>query len=81
MRSSFLDLLQQIASGIQIFEPFHRTARNLQEFQCTVERLLKMERLALIKNDCRCQVLRSSRIIFSRDFYRHESALSLFDFL
>ena len=49
MRSPFLDLLQQIAAGIVIFEPFHRSARDLREFHDTVQRLLEMERLGLIK--------------------------------
>lgn len=32
MTTSFLDLLQQIASGITIYEPFPRNARGMQEF-------------------------------------------------
>ena len=47
MTSPFLDLLQQIDSGITIYEPLHRTARDMIEFQDTASRLLEMERLGL----------------------------------
>lgn len=49
MTSPFLDLLQQIASGICIFEPFRRTGREMMEFQDMAHRLLEMERLGLIR--------------------------------
>lgn len=49
MKSSFLDLLKQIDEGIQIFEPFRRTSRELVEFQDTVARILEMEKLGLIR--------------------------------
>lgn len=49
MESLFLDLLKQIDGGIQIFEPFRRTSRELVEFQDTVARLLEMEKLGLIR--------------------------------
>ena len=49
MTSPFLDLLKQIDEGIQIFEPFRRTSRELVEFQDLVARILEMESLGLIK--------------------------------
>ena len=49
MTSPFLDLLKQIDEGIEIFEPFRRTLRELVEFQDTVARLLEMERLGLVR--------------------------------
>ncbi len=48
MKSAFLDLLKQIASGVVIFEPFPRTAEGMREFQDTVHRLREMERLELV---------------------------------
>lgn len=48
MTTPFIDLLQQIASGIVIFEPFKRSPLEIQQFQDTVYRLLEMERLGLI---------------------------------
>ena len=47
MDTPFLDLLKQIASGVVIYEPFHRTAQDMQDFQDTVARLQEMERLGL----------------------------------
>ena len=49
MTKPFLDLLKQIANGVIIYEPFRRTALDLQEFQDTVHRLQEMEHLGLIK--------------------------------
>lgn len=49
MTSPFLDLLKQIDEGIQIFEPFRRTSRELVEFQDTVARVLEMEKLGLVR--------------------------------
>jgi len=49
MKSPFLDLLKQIAEGIEIYEPFRRDAEGLREFQDTVERLKEMERLGLVR--------------------------------
>lgn len=49
MTSPFLDLLKQIDEGIQIFEPFRRTSRDMMEFQDTVQRILEMEREGLIR--------------------------------
>lgn len=49
MTTPFLDLLQQIAKGVIIYEPFRRSAPDLQEFQDTVHRLQEMERLGLIR--------------------------------
>ena len=46
--SPLIDLLEQLASGIYIFEPFYRRERELQEFQTTVERLLEMKELVLV---------------------------------
>ena len=48
MTSPFIDLLEQLASGIYIFEPFYRHRRELQEFQTTVERLLEMKELGMV---------------------------------
>jgi len=44
----FLSLLKQIADGVTIYEPFTRTPEKLREFEDTVARLRKMERLGLI---------------------------------
>lgn len=44
-----IELLKQIADGIVIYEPFRRTPQELAEFQLTVERLLEMERLRLVR--------------------------------
>ena len=52
MSSPFLALLQQIASGISIFEPLGRTGREIAAFQETAHRLLEMERLGLIGRVC-----------------------------
>ena len=49
MTTPFLDLLQQIASGTTIYEPFPRNARGIQEFQDTVARLQEMERQGLVR--------------------------------
>ncbi len=49
MTSPFLDLLKQIDEGIQIFEPFRRTSRELVEFQDLVARILEMESLGLVR--------------------------------
>ncbi len=49
MTSPFLDLLKQIDAGICIFEPFHRTSRDMVEFQDTVARILEMEQLGLVR--------------------------------
>lgn len=46
--SPFLSLLQQIADGVTIFEPFTRAPEKLTEFEDTVARLKEMERLELI---------------------------------
>jgi hypothetical protein len=48
MNSPFLDLLQMIADGITIYEPFPRDAQGLSVFQDTVHRLREMERLGLV---------------------------------
>ena len=48
MKSPFRELLAQLASGITIFEPFHRTPHGINEFQDTVQRLLEMEREGLV---------------------------------
>ena len=48
MKSAFLDLLKQIASGVVIFEPYPRTAEAMSEFQDIVHRLREMERLGLV---------------------------------
>jgi hypothetical protein len=48
MTSPFLDLLEQVASGISIFEPFYRTPDAMQEYQDLVHRLQEMERCGLI---------------------------------
>ncbi|HEX8087446.1 MAG TPA: hypothetical protein VF762_01245 [Blastocatellia bacterium] len=48
MSSPFIDLLRQIAGGVVIFEPFHRDARGMLEFQDLVHRLQEMERLGLV---------------------------------
>lgn len=42
-------LLQQIDSGVSIFEPFLRTPEKLAEFDDTVERLREMERLGFVR--------------------------------
>lgn len=47
-QSPFLNLLQQIADGVSIFEPFTRAPEKLVEFEDTVARLKEMERLDLI---------------------------------
>jgi len=49
MTTPFLNLLQQIASGTTIYEPFPRNARGIQEFQDTVARLQEMEKLGLVR--------------------------------
>ena len=49
MNSPFLDLLKQIAEGIEIYEPFRRDAKGLREFQDTVHRLREMESLGLVR--------------------------------
>jgi hypothetical protein len=49
MSSPFLDLLNQIASGVTIYEPFRRDAQGMAEFQDTAHRLREMERLGLVR--------------------------------
>ena len=49
MTTPFIDLLQQIASGVTIYEPFRRTTEELEKFQDTVDRLKETERLGLIR--------------------------------
>jgi len=46
--SPFLDLLEQIASGILIFEPYFRHGYDLEGFQDLVHRLKEMEQLGLV---------------------------------
>lgn len=48
MTSPFLDLLERIAEGVTIYEPYPRTSQALVEFQDLVHRLLEMERLGLV---------------------------------
>jgi hypothetical protein len=48
MTTPLIDLLQQIASGITIYEPYPRTSQALVEFQDLVHRLQEMERLGLV---------------------------------
>ncbi len=48
MSSPFLDLLKSIDRGITIYEPFHRNAQGMTEFQDLAARLIEMERLGLI---------------------------------
>jgi hypothetical protein len=48
MNSPFLDLLNQVADGIVIYEPVRRDRQGLSEFQDIVHRLREMERLGLI---------------------------------
>lgn len=45
-----LDLLEQIKSGICIFEPYRRTPQEISDFQDTVYRLQEIKRLGLIRN-------------------------------
>ena len=49
MKSAVVDLLELIASGVTIYEPFGRTSQDLQSFQDTVERLKEMEREGLVQ--------------------------------
>ncbi len=64
MTSAYLDLLEQIAAGIVIFEPFYRRGRELLEFQATVERLPEMHQLGLVR-----QVWRQRREIAGTQYY------------
>ena len=48
MSSPFLDLLKSIDQGITIYEPFHRNAQGMTEFQDLAARLIEMEQLGLI---------------------------------
>ena len=48
MTTPLIDLLQQIASGVTIYEPYPRTSQALVEFQDLVHRLQEMERLGLV---------------------------------
>jgi hypothetical protein len=48
MRPPLIELLNQIAAGVVIFEPFRRDAQGLREFQDTVERLQELERLGWV---------------------------------
>jgi len=50
MKSEIIKLLEQIESGISIFEPYHRKASDMVEFQHTVECLFEMKRLGLIRH-------------------------------
>ncbi len=43
-----LKLLEQIASGVTIYEPYPRTSQALVEFQDLVHRLQEMERSGLV---------------------------------
>ena len=49
MTSADLHLLEQIASGVVIFEPFSRRGRQLLEFQATVARLLEMHQQGFVR--------------------------------
>ena len=64
MTSAYLHLLEQIASGIVIFEPLYRRGRELLEFQATVERLLEMHQLGLVH-----QVWTQKREIAGTEYY------------
>ena len=64
MTSAYLHLLEQIASGIVIFEPLYRRGRELLEFQATVERLLEMHQLGLVH-----QVWTQQREIAGTEYY------------
>lgn len=48
MTSPFLDLLERIAEGVTIYEPYPSTSQAMVEFQDLVHRLLEMERLGLV---------------------------------
>ena len=48
-QSQFLKLLQQVADGVTIYEPFLHTPEGLREFEDTVARLQEMEQLGLVK--------------------------------
>ena len=48
MTTPLIDLLQQIASGVTIYEPYPRTSQALVEFQDLVHRLQEMERLGWV---------------------------------
>lgn len=50
MTMPFLDLLIQIRSGIEIFEPFYRNKEGMREFQDLVHRLQEMERAGLVSH-------------------------------
>ncbi len=64
MTSAYLQLLEQIASGIVIYEPFYRRGHELLEFQALVERLLKMHQLGLVH-----QVWTQKREIAGTEYY------------
>lgn len=48
MNEKRLKLLQQMADGIIIFEPFYRRSKEMMEFQEMAEELLQMSREGLI---------------------------------
>lgn len=48
MTSPFLYLLERIAEGVTIYEPYPRTSQAMVEFQDLVHRLLEMERIGLV---------------------------------
>ncbi len=62
--SPLIDLLKQIDSGIQIFEPFRRTSAEMVEFQETVRRLQELEQLGLVR-----RVFTQTRNIAGQDYY------------
>ena len=64
MTSAYLQLLEQIAAGVIIFEPFYRRGHELLEFQATVERLLEMHQLGLVQ-----QVWTQQREIAGTEYY------------
>ena len=48
LRSPLLQLLERVAQGITIWEPFRRSGPEMAEFQDTAARLLELERQGLI---------------------------------
>ena len=64
MTSAYLQLLEQIASGVLIFEPLYRRGRESPEFQATVERLPEMHQLGLVR-----QLWRQRREIAGTQYY------------
>lgn len=63
MTSPFLDRLKSIDEGI-IYEPFHRNAKGMTEFQDLAARLIEMERLALIGS-----LFKQTREIAGAEYY------------